>query len=116
VAIGAIYLLIITFDVWVKLNSAVLSDIISLTIILKQRMEQEHSGRLLLIYCWSCRFHSVPGEHTSSVYFGGHRSYLPLDHYLRCLGKTKNGTGTFREAFINVKQMEQEHSGRLLLM
>ena len=39
--------------------------------------------------CWSCRFHSVPGEHTSSVYFGGHRSYLPLDHYLRCLGKTE---------------------------
>jgi len=85
--------------------------------------------------CWSCRFHSVPGEHTSSVYFGGHRSYLPLDHYLRCLGKTeqccplgyyltdeniinnnfktKNGTGTFREAFINVKQNNCINNGRV---
>ena len=85
--------------------------------------------------CWSCRFHSVPGEHTSSVYFGGHRSYLPLEHYLRCLGKTeqccpigyyltdeniinndfkaKKGTGNFREAFINVKLNSCTNNGRV---
>ena len=85
--------------------------------------------------CWSCRFHSIPGEQTGSVYFGGHRSYLPLEHYLRCLGKTeqccpigyfltdeniiknnfktKNGTGTFREAFINVKPDNSTNDGRV---
>jgi len=69
--------------------------------------------------CLSCRFHSVPGKHTSSVYFGGHSSFLPLDHYLTDKNitnnnfKTKYGTGTFREAFINVKQNNCINNGRV---
>ena len=45
---------LVDFDIHDEMNSDVLSDIISLmkilsTITLKQRMEQEHSGRLLLM-------------------------------------------------------------------
>lgn len=27
--------------------------------------------------CWSCLLHAVSAESTGTVYFGGHRAYLP---------------------------------------
>jgi hypothetical protein len=39
--------------------------------------------------CWSCLFHAVPAESTGTVYFGGHRAYLPLNDYFRSIGRTE---------------------------
>jgi len=73
--------------------------------------------------CWSCLFHSVPAENTGTVYFGGHRAYLPLNHFLRSIGQTeqccptgyyltdndvrtcsyKKKTGSYRDALTKVE-------------
>jgi hypothetical protein len=84
--------------------------------------------------CWSCRFHAVPGEQTNYPYFGGHRCYLSLGHYLRSLGKTEQccpkgyyltddniisndfraKKGSSRAPFVKVDKVNCRNNGRII--